>query len=281
MKKYLLLIFVIILTLGLYGHYYEAQHLTVNSVRIQNNSFRGVLKDRSILFLSDLHFGNNYDHFSEDIILIVKQLKPALICLGGDYVEWFATEKAYRQAVKFLSQLQAPLGVFAVMGDADYTFSRFSCLFCHAEGTAKRPKNHSVRFLKNEIISLPITDGKSLVIAGLNTEKDLSFNDKFTNSLSGKDPVILLSHSSQIYNKLADNLNILVLSGDTHGGQIYLPLWLWRVLKRKPDPQHMYGYFHEGHKHLYVSDGVGTTDLDLRLGVPPQITVLSFEAEGK
>lgn len=281
MKKYVLIILIFASLLGLYGHYFEAQQLTVNTVEIRNDTFSKVLKHKTILLISDLHFSDTKTKMLTAVLNQVKKIKPAMICLGGDYVEWFATEPAYRQAEYFLARLEAPLGVYAVMGDADYTLSRFSCLFCHKEGTAETPQKHSVQFLKNESVQIKSGD-QILNIAGLNTEKDLAYNDQVIGRLTENDPTILLSHSSQIYNIIPQQKNVLVLSGDTHGGQVYLPIWMWKILKRKPDPAHMYGYFHQGQKNLYVSNGVGTTDLDLRIGIPPQITIIKFlpEKEG-
>jgi len=278
MKKYLLLILTFVSLLGLYGHFFEAQRLTVNTIEIHNESFSRVLQNITILFISDLHFSDKENKLLSSILSEVNHLKPDLICLGGDYVEWFATESAYRQAEYFLSRLKAPLGVYAVMGDADFTLSRFSCLFCHAEGTADMPQNHSVQFLRNESKKLKI-GSEQVTIAGLHTDKDMSFDDSKIKQALQSNPTILLSHSSQIFNSIPKQKNILVLSGDTHGGQIYLPIWIWKFLKRKPDPVHMYGYFQDGNKQLFVSNGIGTTDLDLRIGIPPQITIFKFLAE--
>ena len=278
MKKYLLIVLILIGLLGIYGHYFETQRITVNTIKIRNDAFSKVLRNKTIVFVSDLHFADSENMLLNSIINKVSQIKPDLICLGGDYVEWFATESAYRQAEHFLALLKAPLGVFAVMGDADYTLSRFSCLFCHAEGTADKPRNHPVQFLKNERKEIKI-GSEAIRITGLHTDKDLSFDDSTLRQNLQQKPTILLSHSSLIYNSIPNQTNVLVLSGDTHGGQIYLPIWMWKILRRKPDPEHMYGYFHDGNKHLFVSNGIGTTDLDVRIGVPPQITVFKFLAE--
>jgi len=92
-------------------------------------------------------------------------------------------------------------------------------------------------------------------------------------------PAIILSHSSAIYQELNSDKDLLVLSGDTHGGQVFLPIWIWKFIKHKRDPEHMYGYFRENKKHLFVSDGIGTSHLPIRFGVPPQIALFKFVEE--
>jgi len=87
----------------------------------------------------------------------------------------------------------------------------------------------------------------------------------------------LLSHTSEIYKNISRAREILVLSGDTHGGQVLLPAWFWRLTRRKPDPEHIHGLFSEGNKALFVTRGLGTSVVHFRLGAPPEIVVLEFK----
>ncbi len=82
-----------------------------------------MLKDLKIVQLSDLHIGRNISISTERTLKILNELKPDMILLSGDYVEWYGDKQAYDNAINFLSQLNAPLGIYAVMGDADYSSS--------------------------------------------------------------------------------------------------------------------------------------------------------------
>jgi hypothetical protein len=73
-------------------------------------------------------------------------------------------------------------------------------------------------------------------------------------------------------------LDVLTVSGDTHGGQIRLPRWFWRLTRLKPDPEHIHGLFRDGRKSLVVIRGIGTSRIRFRLGSPPEIVVLEFPA---
>ncbi len=279
LKKVLLIIFALIAAIILYAHFIEPRQITTDIIKIRNDRLAAVLKDKTVLHLTDIHISDNKNHLLPAILDKINELNPDLIFLTGDYVDWFSGNPAYDKAEHFLAKLNATYGVFAVMGDADYTLSRRHCLFCHTEGTAKPPTRHRVRFLRDSSVVIEI-GGKQLKIIGINTRPNIHRYDKrqLAASLDSL-PAILLSHTSLPYNDISSEQNLLMLSGDTHGGQVWLPIWIWKLVERKPDPSHMYGHFAEQNKHLFVSNGIGTSHLDIRFGVPPQIAVLKFVPE--
>ena len=99
--------------------------------------------------------------------------------------------------------------------------------------------------------------------------------------LAGDTPTILLSHSSRTYKEIDPLTEVLTVSGDSHGGQVRMPRWFWRLTRYKPDPDHMHGFFQDGRKSLIVTRGVGTSRFRFRLGSPPEIVVLEFGEAGR
>ena len=164
------------------------------------------------------------------------------------------------------------------MGDADYTNRREHCLFCHPPNSGKLQIHNEVRFLRNKIIPYKL-DGEAFQIIGLDPVYRPYIFLKSLPAAMDSLPTIVLSHSSLLYNKVSDTLHTLFLSGDTHGGQILLPDIFWRVSKRKRDYRHISGYFRDRNKHLIVSNGIGMSDVYMRIGVPPQLVLISFEKE--
>lgn len=276
--KTLAIFFTFIFFLLIYARYIEPNHIVIKSVEIRSYAFADILSDKTVLHLSDLHFSDGRNPLLNQILQKVKQLKPDLIFLTGDYVEWFSGAGAYRQALYFLDRLPATYGVFAVMGDADYTSSRHSCNFCHRKSCEHIPAQNNVRFLRNELLRIPI-DQKFLNVAGVDTTLSFYPRSEEINKLVGNEGTIFLTHTSLPYAALAPDKPVVVLCGDTHGGQVYLPLSLWERVKRKPDPAHMHGFFQDNNKFLVVSNGLGTSQLDLRLAMPPQIIILKFLPE--
>jgi uncharacterized protein len=70
----------------------------------------------------------------------------------------------------------------------------------------------------------------------------------------------------------------LTIAGHTHGGQVRLPLIGSPIVSSACGQRYVRGSVVEGGRHLFVSTGIGTSDLPVRLGVPPTIFVLTLRA---
>jgi len=125
------------------------------------------------------------------------------------------------------------------------------------------------------------TPAGSVWIGGADREADReSINEENLTFPKEKTPAIILSHSPLIFDLINDNQNILVLAGDTHGGQVPLPSWLWKLLGYEKNTRYEQGWFESGMKKMYVTRGVGTSHLPFRFFRRPEITVFHFQAKG-
>jgi len=202
----------------------------------------------------------------------VDKLQPDLVFLTGDYIEWNGDAGA---ALDFFLRLHAKTGIWAVMGDADYSRKRTSCVFCHEDGQAAPTRRHSIRFLKNASDSIPLA-GETISLFGIDGVELNDFNGARLKN-DGR-CMIILSHSPLLFDKIEDGQNVLILSGDTHGGQVPLPA----LLNKTPGYEKMkysQGLFIKGMKKMYVSRGIGTSDVPLRLLRTPEVVVLHFRPE--
>lgn len=229
-----------------------------------------------IVQLSDLHIGDCFSTPIKQTLQILNELKPDLILLTGDYVTWKGGNRAYDNTIKFLSRLEAPLGVYAVMGDSGYHYTRRSCDFCHEKNSTLTTTKHQVKFLRNTQVSL-VVKGMEFFIVGRDSIPKPQTNLNIVNNMLSDNPAIVLSHYSLIFNTINKERNVLVLSGDTHGGQICLPRFLWKITRQIFDPEHIYGLYQDGNKRLYVTSGIGTSRIPFRLGVPPEVVLFEFE----
>lgn len=250
----------------------EPYQVDVHHLHIKGAGINKVLEDKIAVHISDLHI-TEIGKREEKILKIIEDLKPDLIFLTGDYVGWGGN---YEPALTFLSGLKANIGIWAVMGDYDYSCSRKSCLFCHEQGSGKPTKQHSVKFMRNEMELVSLPDGYAWFV-GSDPEAELNYipNEKW-GGLEEKTPAIILSHNPLIFNLIDKNQDVLILAGDTHGGQIPFPSWFWSILGYKKSALYNQGLFQEGQKRMYVSRGVGTSHLPIRILCPPELLVLHF-----
>jgi predicted MPP superfamily phosphohydrolase len=276
----------ILVGIVIYGIWIEPYQVEITRVTIEHPQLARTLKGKTVVQISDLHT-DSIGRREEKVLKILKEIDPDLIFLTGDYVKWSG---GYEAALTFLSQLKAKMGIWAVMGDSDHTHSRKSCLFCHEPGSGNPTRRHSVRFLRNSWEEVEIGDGV-LRIIGLEHEREWKENTKETIEQlllpdssafnpAQKGASIVLSHSPMVFDSLDENHDILILSGDTHGGQIPLPSWLWNIVGYEKCARFGQGLFEKGRKRMFVSRGVGTSTFPVRIMRRPQVVVLSFVEPG-
>jgi len=255
-----------------YGFGIEPCQLEVRHLEIKGAEFKKVLEGKIAVHLSDLHI-DKIGGREQKVLKLIDELKPDLIFLTGDYVKW---DGDYEPALNFLAKLKAKIGVWAVIGDYDYSVSRKSCLFCHIPGTGKPTKRHNVHFLRNSVEQVNLPNGQ-LLIAGLDEGFEETFLNGETLQSSIKNaPGIMLSHNPLSFDQLDKDQHVIVLAGDTHGGQIPLPSWVWGLLGYEKNARYNQGYFQDGKKKMYVSRGIGTSHLPIRILRRPEIVVFHF-----
>jgi predicted MPP superfamily phosphohydrolase len=248
--------------------------IEVTYICVTDESLGRALGSTTIVQISDIHI-SSASHLTK-LTTILKDLRPDILVLTGDYVKWNGD---YGGALEFLSSIRAKKGVYAVMGDYDYGSSRKSCLFCHAAGSGGPSKRHGVRFLRDECVRYEV-GGHELLICGLEAEQDVGANPSekvrtIQNALKGV-PAIVLSHSPLAFDHFRNDDDVLILAGDTHGGQVPLPKRAWRALGYEKSAKYEQGWFQEGKKKMYVNRGIGTSHVPIRLFRKPEVTVFHF-----
>lgn len=267
-----LIIFGFLLTILIYGVWIEPYWIEVSHLQVENESLGDALRGKTAVHLSDLHI-QTIGKREQRVLKIIEEISPDFIFLTGDYIPW---DGAAGPALDFLSRLKARFGVWAVMGDYDYSNSRKSCLFCHEKGSGKPTQRSRVRFLRNSVKQINLYNGK-LWIGGVDGEFKRAFASEDKLFAAEKNfPSVILSHNPLSFDALDEDKEVLVLAGDTHGGQIPIPSWLWKILGYEKNAKYNQGLFKEGRKMMYVSKGVGMSHLPIRIMRRPEIVVLHF-----
>jgi len=252
--------------------YYDTNTIEVKKYQILHPSLGETLAGLKVAHLSDLHIKNNTLRENKTIE-ILDQEKPDLILLTGDYIQ---SNGSYEPVQAFFHQLKAPFGVYAVMGNTEYYNENGSCILCHTKEARQLKENPNSLFLRNSHIDIKI-NGKLLTLLGVDdpvtNRGDLRRALKKTSS---QNPSILLAHSPEIFPEASDLGVDLVLSGHTHGGQIWGIKTLNKLFPLEPALEFLDGFFQKGKTLMYVNRGIGTSFLPFRFGVKPEITFFQF-----
>ena len=236
-----------------------------------------------IAVIADLHAGEPYMPLAriEHIVSATNDLKADVIVLLGDYVAGPGVRYRVVPAndwSRALSRLEAPLGVHAILGNADWWDDAVTCRRALSRANIPILENDAVRLVHN---------GKVFWLAGLGDqitfledgdgERPLADMDATLAALRTDEPAILLAHEPKIFANLTDRF-ALTLSGHTHGGQIRLFGWS-PISADSCGNRYAYGHVVENDRHLVVSGGLGLSKLPVRLGVPPEIVLVELGAD--
>ncbi len=215
----------------------------------------------------------------EEIVAAANALEPDLTLLLGDYV---AGMRRFKTAdvpmwdwAQALARLEAPLGVFAVLGNHDWyeggDLVRFTM------------ETAGLAVLENDALRLATPSGAPFWLAGLGDQ--LAHRpggghgvDDLPGTLAqieGDAPAILMAHEPHIFPEVPERVD-LTLCGHTHGGQINLPFVRGLALRSRVERRYPYGLFQEDGRSLVVSGGLGCSLAPVRFARPPEIVVVDL-----
>jgi uncharacterized protein len=226
----------------------------------------------SIALLSDFHYDPYFCvHPLRAAIKLVNDLRPDLIVLAGDFVSvpWFGDPEAGASAAEpcahLLSQMKAPHGLWAVMGNHD--------AFTDPDRVTASLRSVGIQVLANE--SIPIErDGTRFWLGGVDDVLNKTADMHATlHKIPADEPTVLLVHEPDYADEVARFPVDLQLSGHTHGGQVRLPfvhpLFLPDLARK-----YVWGLYRIGDLTLYTNPGLGTVNVPIRFNCPPEVTLL-------
>lgn len=255
-------IFLVVLGLVLYG-LWNARHPIVNRYNLTIGKKAGSLGELHIVLVSDIHLGAIMNNGRlAALVERVNALKPDLILLAGDVIDE-NVERVIRQDMRMnLSRLQAPFGVYAVLGNHEY-------LGGHVREALAYMAEAGVHMLRDA--SVKVAD--SFYLVGRDDRSARHFTGQgrrpLANLLEGLDlslPVIALDHQPSHLEE-AERAGVdLQLSGHTHKGQLFPIQLLTRHLFADD-----FGLLEREDFRVVVSSGFGTWGPPLRVGNRPEI----------
>jgi predicted MPP superfamily phosphohydrolase len=229
-----------------------------------------------ILQISDIHTGSYFGtSYLQEAVHIINKQKADIIAITGDYVNFDPDE--LQIFLPILRQLRAQIGIYGSLGNHDHYMTGIK----HKQ-LCNMIRSTGIDLLINNARTLQINNA-DLVIAGTD---NTGFNQKFGNLAQTFDGVskeatsILMAHDPTYWKMeiLDSGLADLTLSGHTHGGQIGIEL----LGKAYSPAQFVYeqwsGLYMQQDKYLYVNRGLGTVGPPIRVGIPPEITVITLRS---
>jgi len=253
--------------LGISGRaIYEAKFIELEIVDVK---IKDLKTPYSIVQISDVHIGGLIDQkFIRNIVKKVNVLTPDIVVITGDLVD-IALDYA-KPALEELKHLQTKYGTYFIVGNHEYLHG--------IDEIIKTVNSMGIKTLENENVYIG-EKGKGFNLAGVydymgyrseHHEPDLELALKKVDKDS---PTVLLAHQPVFIEEVGDDVD-LVLSGHTHGGQLYP----FRVLVKMVQPYLAGLYQHSKDTQIYVNKGTGFWGPPMRLGASSEITYITIES---
>ena len=244
-----------------HGFLYERHHLELTKTSFPVPGLPEALRGLRIGLLTDIHRSEMVSHeMVSAAVGMVMAEKPDLIVLGGDYVTW--NDRRYMTAAaEGLAPLSAPHGVIAVLGNHDDDRDMPAALVARG-----------FTVLRDARTRLTIR-GEVMDFAGIRY-----WTHKLTDIahiVRGSVPhTILLAHTPKRLLEAQILAVPAVMSGHTHGGQIVLP-GVGAIAAREFPV--IAGLAQRQGTTIFVSRGVGTVYVPVRINCPPEVAILTLD----
>lgn len=244
---------------------YEARHVELEKVDVK---IKGLHQSYKIIQLSDIHIGGLIDaNFIREIVQRVNALKPDLVVITGDLVDMEIDK--IKMPLEELKGLHSLYGTFFIVGNHEY--------FHGIEGIIKKVKSLGIRVLENENVYIG-EENKGFNLAGVYDIFGYRVGHHLPDinaALKNKKdvPTILLAHQPKFIEEVKDSVD-LVLSGHTHGGQLFPFQYLVQLQQPYISGLHQ----HTKELQIYVNKGTGFWGPPMRLGASSEITEITISS---
>jgi len=285
---------------AVYGFAGERLRFQVREVEIPVGNLPPALEGLRITQLSDIHVGSYMPvEQVRRAVRMANELRGDIAVVTGDFLT--GRTDPLEDCIAELSRLRAPLGIWGCNGNHE--------IYARAEAEAARLfRLYGMKLLRHENAELR-WQGAAFNLIGVDYQRQRATDGRRLPMLVGLErfvrrdaPNILLSHNPNSFPRAAELGIELSLAGHTHGGQVRV-----EILDHRWSPAEFFTPYVAGlyrrplfaaaqlsddevatlptgssaqrsapSSAIYVNRGLGTIGAPVRLGVPPEITLITL-----
>jgi predicted MPP superfamily phosphohydrolase len=269
LRRYFLpLILILIL---IFDILFEKSNIEYKSYTIEHHNIPNAFDGFKIIQLTDIHYkaASNTDNL-EQMVQDINEQNPDIIILTGDYIDF--GEQYIEPCTELFSKLRATYGIYGVLGNHDGRGYHNLIVTAFTE--------IGIQIIEEDYTRINI-ENQTIYLCGVS---DLGSNnpdlDKALVGAKKEDYVILLSHNPNFIKQVDSRHVDLMFSGHNHGGQITLfGLYAPYLPDSDTDQSLVTGQSIVDDTTIIVSNGIGTTVLNLRFFARPQVVITTLWAD--
>lgn len=253
--------------LGSLHSIYDREDYKIDHVTLPVRNLPANLDGLTVSMISDIHSGI---YMLEDDMVkyteAVNNLRADMIFIPGDFVT--SENREVLPVAKAFSGLKSRYGTYACLGNHDF--------FANPDYITAKLRDIGMKVLRNETEELEI-NGARLVLSGVDDGRHANFPKVSYEASSVNTARILLCHKPYFFESAVAGQFDLMLSGHTHGGQIVLLDFLGaKITPAALVSPYISGQYGLDGSLMYVSRGIGTVGLPIRVNCPPEITLFTL-----
>jgi predicted MPP superfamily phosphohydrolase len=268
-KKIIIFLIILLLFIGsiiLYAYFIGNSGLVVKEYTLKAPYFTENFYGLKIVHLSDIHYGTSIDNKKmQKIIKKINFIKPDIVVITGDLFDKNTklTKKEKTSLIDNLSKIEAFYGKYIIKGNHDI-YKDWGDVILESGFT---DLNNTYTYLYN-------ASGDKIFLGGINSEDKLSSIKKTIKEFPLENNVynILLTHKTDLIDNIDYQKFNLILGGHSHNGQVRLP-FIGAFIKPKGSKKYYDEYYSLGETDVFISSGLGTSGLKLRLFNKPSFNL--------
>lgn len=265
MKMKVLLGIVIFLVIIIVYNYIQISKFSVNELVFNSNKLNNDLR---ITQVTDYHGNSLID--GDLLIDDIKRFDPHLIVLTGDIIDYKTKD--------IVGTLNLVKRMYDINNNTFFVIGNHELRNGKGNEFISKLENMGITILDDENTVLKV-NGENINIIGLSFFATKEDYESAINGVNDENYTLLLSHSPNRPISYLSEIEDLVLSGHTHGGQVRLPL-IGAILAPGQGyfPKYDKGTFELGNTTLYIDSGLGNSVLPIRLFNRVQISNITIKA---
>lgn len=251
---------------GGYGTFIGRDDFEVRETELRVKGLSADLDGLRIVQISDIHYGPYLDRKDlRRVVGMANELRPQMAFLTGDFIT--RQGDPLEECLDELAMLRADSGLWGCMGNHE-EFARCS------DFAERYAEGKGIQLLRQRSQGLRFGDGKVNLIGVDYQRQSRGYLHGVEDLVDSSAFNLLLSHNPDVFPAAAAAGCDLTLSGHTHGGQITVEIVEQTVNPGRFFTPFVVGEYRIGEKAAYVTRGVGTVNMPMRIGAMPEIATL-------
>lgn len=263
-----------IASLYLANGWYQAHHVYETHYQLQSDK---IVSDLRLVMFADAHIGTTFSGKKlEDYVLQMQKYNPDLVIFAGDFVDNDTKKQDFLDALDALAKLKTTYGVYFVLGNHDISSNGEALRGFSNKELISEIERRKIKVLQDDI---KLVDNQFYLIGRKDAYEGRRGRIRqnmaeLVSSLDKQKYIIVVDHQPSDYENQTKEKVDLVLSGHTHGGQLFPFNYVskWAGLNDK-----IYGHERLDKTDFIVTSGISDWRVKFKTGCKSEFVVVDIK----